>query len=77
MPKITVHGGPSLTQEEVEVECLGNSSSTSSEKPKVTSETSEPESPQPAQMMANRYRRARMESSTVRSMDGAGKAQSR
>ncbi|TGZ14745.1 hypothetical protein DV517_62280 [Streptomyces sp. S816] len=85
MPKITVHGGPSIEghvvdpetsevtpiePEEGEDVSAGTSSSTSSETPSKSTEPSEKPAPSPARPTANRSGKARTASSTARPTDG-------
>jgi hypothetical protein len=76
MPKITVHGGPSIADAEPEPEAgedvsAGSSSSTSSETEPTSPEPSETPSPKPAQRTASRSKRAATgKGSSAASADG-------
>ncbi|MGW8326478.1 hypothetical protein ACWGLE_01080 [Streptomyces sp. NPDC055897] len=74
MPKITVHGGPTVdtptSDEGGEESSPGSSSSTSSEKDSSSPQTSEPADPSPARRTASRSKKARTGSSSADSTDG-------
>jgi hypothetical protein len=77
MPKITVHGGPSIDGAELEggeepstQEVPGTDSSTSSEKPQTSPQTNEPEDPSPARKTGSRSSKPRTGGSTARSTGG-------
>ncbi|MER5559701.1 hypothetical protein ABT071_13955 [Streptomyces sp. NPDC002506] len=74
MPKISVHGGPTIdtptSDEGGEESSPGSSSSTSSEKDSSSPQTSEPADPSPARRTANRSKKARTAASSADSTDG-------
>ncbi|GGU13238.1 hypothetical protein [Streptomyces violascens] len=74
MPKITVHGGPTVdtptSAEGGEESSPGSSSSTSSEKASSSPKTSEPAAPLPVRKTASRSKKARTDASSAASTDG-------
>ncbi|WP_159011744.1 hypothetical protein [Streptomyces sp. NRRL F-5123] len=75
MPKITVHGGPSIagvtaTWGDEEEPSASNSSETSSEKPQPSQPTSETAPSKPARTMGSRSKKGRMEGSSAPSTGG-------
>jgi hypothetical protein len=74
MPKISVHGGPTVdtptSDEGGEESSPGSSSSTSSEKDSSSPQTSEPAAPSPAPRTGSRSKKARTGASSAASTDG-------